>query len=232
MNYVGTTVEYTGSAPEIDTGGKDNLAFSTGWHHFVGGASTGQYGVAGMVSERMLVNVTCKKAWMFFDDEIVAMATDINAVNAGITNSVVSTLTQIVKSGPITAKDSNNEYYVIDSGDRVINNPSWVHHDSTGYVLLDGFSNLRIKSGDGAGETLDVFTAYTDHGIQPENLNYAYIIKPSSARASEIDDYVTEMPITIIRNDKNAQGAFQAKLNMSAFVMYEPGSISLPTGTK
>ena len=228
--FLGTTVEYTGSAPEVRTTGGDNLALATGINPFVGGASNGKHGVSGMVYERLLVNVTCKKAWMFFDDEIVAMATDVDAGNAKDTNAVVTTLNQIIKSGTVTVKDLNNQYFDFESGKHVVNDPIWLHHDSTGYVMVDGFTNVHVKIENKNDDVLDVFTAYTDHGIQPQKINYAYVIKPSTTQALAMDDYVTNIPIRIIRNDHTVQATFHAGINVSSLVIYEPATVSLPTG--
>ena len=136
------TVEHSGAVPEYSTGGGKNLPHATGSSWFVGSVSTGEYGAAAMDYVRSTTNITAKKAWFFFDSEIVTLITDLKGTTASASNEVVTTLNQIRQSGKVTIKTQDGSMRDLENGS--FENPQWLHHDETAYIFLKG--NIKLTA--------------------------------------------------------------------------------------
>lgn len=122
------------------------------------------------------------KAWFFFDDEFVALG-------AGISSSdnlpVNTTLNQTLLHGTVMADNK-----AIASGQHMLNTVSWVLHDGLGYVFPKK-ADVVVSTGPRSGSwstinalesnapvTKDVFALWVNHGTQPANASYQYIVAP------------------------------------------------------
>jgi hypothetical protein len=134
---------------------------------------------------------TFKKSTFIFDDIIINLGSNIN--NNDVTNSTVTTLYQ--------RKDNNdNDIIVNNSIQNGINTyngatNNWlINNYNTGFYLVEGNDNLSVWNGsqqtpnfnqvNPADYTNNVSgnyaIGYIDHGTNPSNASYEYIIKPRS----------------------------------------------------
>jgi chondroitin AC lyase len=223
----GTTVAQTGSIPYYDM--FKTAQHSTGQSDLVGGVSDGRYGLAAMEYRRSGVSVQARKAWFFFDNELVALGADIRdpAGNA----SVFTTLNQVLLDGPVTLKDAAGTQ-TLRMGSLTLRGPAWVEHDRLGYVNLDPAGSLTVQASlqTGGGVALPVFSAWVDHGVRPAGASYAYAVVPQATH-EQLDAFLSDPPVAILANTAAVQAVAHRALGQTQIVFYAPGSVRLLDGT-
>jgi chondroitin AC lyase len=185
---------------------------------FIGGTSDGQYGTT--VYQMNYDEVTAKKAWFFFDDEVVCLGADINSMAK---ESITSTVNQAWGKGPVR---------VFDDGVKRI----W--HDSIGYYFPDQaavkWTNER-QSGSwyliNANRSKNlvhgkVFKLWFDHGHDPVKQAYAYVVKPGMSE-NDLKNNKT-LNTKILENTPAVQAVGNEALQMVQVVFHEPGTLLKP----
>lgn len=182
---------------------------------WVGGTSiSGLYGVAGMAYDAWNSTLTANKAWFMFDDEIVALGSGINSTDG-------RTIETIVENRKLNAAGDNvltvNGVQKSSSlgWEETMSGIGWIHLEGTGgYVFPDpttvkGKRESRIGAwrdinlGQSANPyTRNYLTLWKDHGSNPADDHYAYVILPNKT-ASEVQAYAAASDITVVENSEN-----------------------------
>ncbi len=210
---------------------------------FVGAVSDGTYGVAAMdlvrgpvQSGRMnpgRVTLTARKAWFFFDEEVVCLG-------AGITGRtdepVLTSVNQCLLRGAVATSVG-----AADKGARELVAPAWVHHDGVGYVFPQkGLIQLRAEPQSGSWRSirtvgsaekveLDVFSAWLDHGAKPQNAEYAYLLVPG-IEADKMPAYAKDSGVEILSNTAALQAVRHKGLKLVGAAFHEPGRLDAAGG--
>jgi len=211
-------------------GNSANEANTTG-QPWVGGAQVkNTYGVAGMQLHELKSSFYAKKSWFMFDDEIVCLGANITsggpsevdttAEDRRLGNPITSTFTLNGKSITPTVGWSSN----LPSA-----TPSWCALSGTGgYYFPAGNSNLQavflqnsgswsqINSGDsGTSYTDDYLKLWFNHGVQPTNASYSYVILPNM-NATSVSNYANAPDIVILTNSPFVQAVEKPSLGVEA----------------
>jgi chondroitin AC lyase len=217
---------------------------------FVGGVSDGTYGAAAMVFDQShlfppLRPETLKppghpesvekgrKAWFFFDREMVALGAGISATRD---EPMETTLNQTLLHGPVVM----NGHEVQPGGSKVPQG-AWVLHDEVGYALL-GSTDASLKFGPQTGDwksigmsnsnapvTEQVFALWIDHGVRPRFEQYAYAVLPG-INAQQLAEWEAHPPVRVITNIPLEQAVINDHLGVAEIVFYRPGSLPLSPG--
>ncbi len=203
-----------------------------GERSFVGGVSDGTYGMAAFDFTRD--KLAARKSWFFFDDEYVCLG-------AGITcrsdSPVVTTLNQCVMNGQVVvASDAGARQ--LDRGDHVLESPAWIWHDRIAYVLLRP-ERVRLRNDAQRGSWAqinrqypnrpiahDVFSCCINHGTQPADARYAYVVVPGIELAS-IAAYAKRPAVKVLRNDPQLQAVRHERLAVTALAFYKAGGATV-----
>ncbi|WP_025762883.1 polysaccharide lyase family 8 super-sandwich domain-containing protein [Dyadobacter tibetensis] len=207
---------------------------SSGTSSFVGGVSDGLYGLSTFAMNEY--NTQAKKAWFFFDEEIVCLGAGITSTASQTINS---TLNQSLLDGSVHIKTSAGEQTLPMGTYSSPNDIQWVLHDSVGYFFPNGGKvklSSQIQSGSQAEInsiysntpiSKDVFKLWIDHGVTPVDSNYAYIIAPGKTSTVAMNSYAMSN-IKILSNTKTIQAVKNLVSNMMQIVFYEPGTYASP----
>ena len=193
---------------------------------FVGGVSDGENGIAVLDYSRL--GVEAKKSWFMFDDKIVCLGAGIRA-HEGI--PLTTSINQSYLNGEVRFREGEVEK-VAKQNERVLN-PSWIMHDDIGYIFPNG-GNLKLETKKVEGRWTDVtkllsdetlsaniFKLWIEHGIDPKNDSYAYILVPNAAK-NELVEFEKHAPFDILNTSRRQEvvakdGAF------AAVIFYEAG---------
>ncbi|MGQ7944361.1 chondroitinase-AC [Flavobacterium sp. WC2509] len=205
----------------------------SGSNDFAGGVSDGVYGANGYMLN--FDNLQAKKAWFFFDNEIVCLGTDIKSdepenVNTTINQCWLKGDTESsLKNNPI-AKDT-----IVTSKDK---SKTWFLHDNVGYYFPQG-GDITLSTNVQKGNwyhinnsyskdeiTGNVFKLWLDHGVKPQNAEYAYIVLPGVKSEKEMNKFKAN-ELEIIANNSAIQAVYHKPLDILQLVFYEPGSIKV-----
>ncbi|OPH60005.1 hypothetical protein BC351_19010 [Paenibacillus ferrarius] len=231
----GTTVVVRPRASDQYQYGDGETAPANSW---AGGAVLGQYGVTGMNLIQNGTQMKANKSWFTFDNEIVALGSDISSTD----NKNVETIVEQRK-----LKENNaNELYVngeLKNGffeEETLEHPEWVHLQGNvagadvGYVF-PGTQSLQFMRTEQEGRYSDTslsnppsstvpsellknnfLTMWFDHGSNPSHDTYQYAILPNASK-SESSVYASSPDYTVLANSQDVQAVRENKLGITGF---------------
>lgn len=218
--------------PELPS---ENEIQKNGLTDFVGAVTDGKYGAVVFDFKSPHDPLTAKKAWFFFDDEYVCLGTGINSKSK---LPVATTLNQCLLRGDVLLMNGNQKS-VIQKGERRLEQVKWILHDSIGYIFPEVQKvNLSNHSQTGSWFKVnrqsdspkneiskDVFKLWIDHGAQPANASYQYIVVPSTTE--KVMESQAGQNIEILTNTPDIQAVKHSRLNISQVVFYQSGEIQI-----
>jgi chondroitin AC lyase len=231
----GTTFPYTTQYPARTAWG-----FNYGTTTFVGGVSDNTYGAA--VLDMNKSGLQAKKSWFFFENEVICLG-------AGITDNsnlnVRTTLNQAKMESPsyYTETGNNTEKMQSVSSSVYSNNQlSYLRNGKIAYFFPEqGNVKYSMKSQSGSWSTINtggstntesayVFTIWFDHGENPSNASYSYIVVPgidSQEKARAYDSSAIE----IIANTASVQAVYNKITETIQIVFHQQGSLNYANRT-
>ena len=247
-NYISRTgEEYTNIAPVYDWQKipgttilqktelpSENEIQKKGLTDFVGAVTDGKYGAVVYDFKSPHDPLSAKKAWFFFDQEYVCLGTGIHS-SAKL--PAVTTLNQCLLSGNVVLMNVTQKV-TIEKGERSLDEVKWILHDGIGYVFPEAQKvNLSNQAQTGSWFKInrqsdspkdeiskDVFKLWLDHGIQPTNASYQYIVVPSTTE-KEMDK--AGQQINILSNTEAIQAVGHSGLNICQIIFYTSGEIRI-----
>lgn len=225
-----------GTTVEKDTEIKANARNQKDW---VGGVELSEtYGVSGMDLNAIDQTLEAKKSWFMFDDEIIALG-------AGIQSSDGIPVETIVENRKLQSSDDrlviNGQEKPAENGwNEVVENVQWAALEGEkadiGYYFPEGgnLSALREeRTGSwrqqmATGGTTNLYTEnyatmWFDHGTNPENENYAYVLLPNK-NAEATRQYAENPDIEVLSNTEEVQAVKDKKENLIGANFWTDGS--------
>lgn len=214
--FPGITAEQDAAALPIPNWG----ANGTNNNVFAGGVSYGKEGACGMILDKR--GVTAAKSWFYFNTEFVALGAGITQTNG--TAAVYTTMNQCIKYSNVDYMDDQSQKSLT-SGTATLVKPKWIVQDQVGYFNIDNASTYILTAETKSGTT--IFTSCIDHGKNPSNKTYAYIVKPGMTTADAIS-YAASIPVDVLQNTNSLQAVKHKKLPITQLIFYKPGTIAIP----
>jgi chondroitin AC lyase len=195
---------------------------------FVGGVTDSLYGAT--VYEQDYDDVKVKKAYFFFDNEIVCLGAGIKS-NAP--QNITTTINQAWNNGKVLTSSNNKTSQLKKQSE--FSGLNWVWHDSIAYYFPKPqlvFVSSQQQSGSWTSingnqkgtEKGMVFKMWIDHGRNPAPASYEYIVVPGISE-KEVVGYNNEI-VSIISNHESLQAVAQKDLKIIQAVFYTPGELS------
>lgn len=203
-----------------------------GTSRFAGGVSDSIYGATAYSYEDKYknINTAARKAWFFFDDEVVCLGAGITSTATVPVNTTINQCTLVGGKATVSANGQVSEVamgeYAYD------NNLNWAWHNNIGYVFPDG-GNVFLLNQSRSGSWYDinttasktvmkknVFTLGFNHGQSPKDDTYAYIVVPNKSSAAEMAAYPMDN-IEILANTDSMQVVRNKKLGVWEFIFYQ-----------
>jgi chondroitin AC lyase len=227
----GTTFPYTTTFPTRTDWGT-NYAVNS----FVGGVSDGVHGAS--VLNLTKSGIQAKKSWFFFDDEIVCLGAGI------IDNSNRNVRTTINQSWMKTfsnscSVDSTTEIEQGVSGSTYTNSTlKYIRNGSVGYYFPNQgnvkytmktqsgkWSSINSLVGSSTVESGYVFSLWLDHGNNPNNASYSYIVVPGIDSQQKAQSY-DATAIEIIQNTSDIQAVYHKTLDILQVIFHQAGTVN------
>ena len=183
---------------------------------FAGGVSDSTQGACAMILDRR--GLHAHKAWFYFDTEYVCLG-------AGITETegkadVYTTINQTNPDGKVQFSQDGNQQTL--KGELVTKGVNWVYHGKTAYFSLDPSAEFRLDC------DTSLFSLNINHGTNPQNKTYAYLVVPGLQSASEAAGY--QPAVKILFNSVQIQAVQHEKSGLTEIIFYEPGTLKLADG--
>lgn len=178
-----------------------------------------------------------KKSWFIFDKEIVCLGAGIRS---GQDENILTTVNQCRKVGDVIVSENGTET-TLGFETKNYTGADWVLNDKIAYFFPEK-GNVYVSNETRTGAwrdvnnsassdrfSADVFTAWWDHGVQPLNETYAYIIVPNVsvevAREYPVSD------IEILENSESLQVVYHKKLKIYGLAFFKAGVFTSETLT-
>lgn len=165
---------------------------------FVGGVETGDIAFVGMDFISWNNKTTAKKSWLMIDGAVLALGSNITSTDGEIHTTIDN---RILKKGKIyiDGKKLNKNSIVKDPKNITINFNENYPNENIGYKIINSPElNINFTENKGSwkniGGTLDTeivkqyFSVYLNHGKNPKNETYAYVILPMFSK-EEVENY-------------------------------------------
>jgi chondroitin AC lyase len=183
---------------------------------FAGGVSDSTYGACAMILNRR--GLHAHKGWFYFDTEYVCLGAGIDE-NEGKA-AVYTTLNQCNAAGSVQYSVQGKTSGLKEP--KAVVNPDWVLHGRIGYFNLDPSSTFEL-----ACDT-SLFSVNINHGINPKDKTYAYMIKPGVQSTADAAKY--QVPVKILSNTEHIQAVQHNVLNLVELIFYQPGTLKMENG--
>jgi hyaluronate lyase len=209
---------------------------------WVGGSDiAGLYGVSGMSLHPYNQNLSAKKSWFMFDDEVVALGSDIRSTD-GI---AVET---IVENRKLNGSGSNA--FIVDGAAKpsatgwseTMSNTSWAHlagnvaGSDIGYYFpgtaavhalresrTDSWTSINDRPVTSAAmHTNNFLNLWFNHGTNPSGEKYEYVLLPNKT-AVQTGDYAAAPDIVVLENTSDVHAVKETGLGIVAANFWNDG---------
>ncbi|MGG1514110.1 polysaccharide lyase family 8 super-sandwich domain-containing protein [Paenibacillus oryzisoli] len=204
-----------------------------GTNNWVGGTDLlGTYGTTGMAQGVASNALTAKKSWFTFDDEIVALGAGISSTDNATIESIVEN--RKLNSAGTNALTVNGTAQSTALGwAQSLTNVNTIHMagnvagSDIGYYFPTS-PTIQAKREARTGNwkqinsrastpstpyTRNYLTMWFDHGVNPTNASYQYVILPNKTSA-QVTSYASNPNISVLENSNDAQAVKENTLNV------------------
>lgn len=200
---------------------------------FVGGVTNGKSGIAVMDYDRD--GVKAHKSWFMFGDKILSMGSQITAETPFVVTTGVN---QMIAKGNIDIKENGKIKPVAERIQSL--QPDWILHNNVGYYFPEK-QNVKMESRFVEGSwnkvslrmrpiilTDQILRIWLDHGKNPKNENYAYVLVPNADL--ETMDILLSTPPFIYKNSEEVQYAVNSSGDLTGIIFYKAGKVDVLGG--
>jgi hyaluronate lyase len=211
---------------------------------WVGGTTDGTYAAVGQHLKGLSSTMEARKSWFFLDEGIVCLGSGITAHNDEAVNTTVENR-RLGASGSNTLTVDGHRKPDDLGWSETLSNPGWAHiAGHGGYVFPDGgiINGLReertgrwsdIRTGSSTTSLTDRYlTLYVDHGTNPTDGAYAYVLLPG-ASATRTESYAAAARgrLKILANTPKAHGVQVPSLGFTGVNFWSAGTVGKLTAS-
>tara|TARA_R110002167_G_scaffold348813_1_gene560264 strand:- start:41561 stop:43747 length:2187 start_codon:yes stop_codon:yes gene_type:complete len=205
---------------------------------FVGAVENGQNGAVGFDFTSPHDGTKAKKAWFFFDQSYVCLGTGIKG-DKGL--PVATTIDQVLIRSPISTLETGKKAVLLPDGNHKFRQLKWLYHGNIGY-LFPVESSVHVTNKVETGRWSDitdqknisnkivsreVLKIWFDHGVNPQNGSYIYMVFPGISESELKSLYVSGTPYSILSNTKELQAVKNKEEQEVQAVFYQSGNLLL-----
>ncbi|MFE0819101.1 polysaccharide lyase 8 family protein [Streptomyces sp. NPDC058847] len=193
---------------------------------WVGGTTDGEYAAVGQHLKGLGSTLEARKSWFFLDDEVVCLGAGITCADGVPVETVVDN--RNLGGGGTQA---------------LVRGRHWAHLEGHGgWIVPDG--DLRTLREDRTGAWSDINTTSTterrtrrwqtlwlDHGTDPEDAGYHYVLLPGASRGAVARRAADRRRLTVLANDARRQAVTVHPLGLTAANFWQAGTAGPLTAT-
>ncbi|MEU1401132.1 polysaccharide lyase 8 family protein [Streptomyces sp. NPDC005728] len=188
---------------------------------WVGGTTDGEFAVVGQHLKGLGSTLRARKSWFFLADAIVCLGAGISCADGVPVETVV---------------DNRN---LGESGTQALHRgPGWTHLEGHGGWILPCGGALRTLREDRTGAWSDINasstterrtrrwqTLWLDHGTDPADVTYVYVLMPGAAREEVAARAADRHWLRVLANDVRRQAVAVPSLGLTAAAFWEAGTV-------
>lgn len=210
---------------------------------WVGGTTDGELGATGQHLIGLSSTMTARKSWFWLADCIVCLGAGITSTDGHAVETTIDNRNLGADSVPKLTVDGRRQ--PDEQGwTRTFDSARWAHIDGhAGYVFPYGARLLAVREErTGAWNDINIggstdpatrryLTLVADHGVDPTDAGYAYVLLPgASLRATARRSYHRSW-LRILANSAEQQGVYVDRLGCTAVNFWAPGVVGEVTAS-
>jgi hyaluronate lyase len=201
---------------------------------WVGGASLGSYGAAGMQLRAWGSSLRAKKSWFMFDREVVCLGSDIRSSDSRPIETVVENRLLHGSGDNVLTVNGAQESGTL-GWTEAMQDVTWAHLKGPmegadiGYyfptpVGLHGLREARSGAWNHTTKSVsrDYLTLWLSHGTNPAGATYSYVQLPGYS-AAQVSDYAKHPRAEILANSDRIQAVRENPLGVTAANFWSDG---------
>ena len=224
------------TAPQLDTVPMARSDWQCpGTSDFAGGVSDSLYGATAYDWQDDYRNIRTggHKGWFFFDNEVVCLGAGIHSAADA---PVLTTVNQCLAAAGGARIGRRLRSRAVTAQERTYGNARWALHDGVGYAFPQGghiMAALRPQRGSwhdinhsvNRHDTVEkqVFTLCLDHGRQPRQATYAYVVVPDARNRRRLRRALRR--IEVVSNTPALQAVGHKGLQLLQCLFFEAGTL-------
>ncbi|MGW6528815.1 polysaccharide lyase 8 family protein [Streptomyces venezuelae] len=191
---------------------------------WVGGATDGEFAAVGQHLKGLGSTLDARKSWFCAADAVICLGAGITATDGTPVETVVDNR---------NLGESGTAALTVDDRPR----PHWAHLDGHGgWLFPDGTSRLRTLREDRTGAWSDINTGssterrtrrwqtlWLDHGTDPADATYAYVLMPGASRRTLRARAADRRWLSVLANSAKAQAVAVDALGLTAANFWQAG---------
>ena len=206
----------------VDTRKRDpkNNAHTFNESDFVGGVQLNEFALAAFQYDNknrdFASDLVAKKSYFFFDNEYVMLGSDINStLDKGVITTVEN---QKIRGKKCLLYLNDDTEAVSAQKDKLVHGVKYAFISDYGSIVFPEKQDLTVhinKTSQGSFSEI-----FFDHGVNPTDDTYSYIILPLASR-EDGKAYYENPDVEILSNTKQIQAVRENKLGMTGIVFWE-----------
>ncbi|MEU1144845.1 polysaccharide lyase 8 family protein [Streptomyces sp. NPDC005863] len=192
---------------------------------WVGGATDGEFAALGQHVKGLGSTLTARKSWFCAADAVICLGAGITADDGTVVETVVDNR---------NLGEAGDARFTLDEGPR----PRWAHLEGHGgWVFPGGARGLHTLREDRTGAWSDINTTssterrtrrwqtlWLDHGTDPADATYAYLLMPGASRRGLAGRAADRSWLSVLANSAEAQAVTVDSLGLTAANFWRAGA--------
>ncbi|WBO63658.1 polysaccharide lyase 8 family protein [Streptomyces camelliae] len=192
---------------------------------WVGGTTDGTYAAVGQHLKGLGSTLEARKSWFFLDDAVVCLGAGISCADGVPVETVVDNRNLGEGGAQAFTQD-------------VVHGRRWAHLEGHGGWLLPDGGELRSLREDRTGAWSDINTGSTgerrtrrwqtlwlDHGTDPVDAGYVYVLLPGASRTETLARAADRLWLCVLANDTVRQAVAVPRLGLRAANFWRAGTV-------
>ncbi|MEU9860617.1 polysaccharide lyase 8 family protein [Streptomyces sp. NPDC047971] len=204
---------------------------------WVGGTTDGEYAAIGQHLKGISSTMNAKKSWFCLDDSIVCLGAGITSTDGHAVETTVDNRALGATGAPVLTVDGRTQP-VTQGWTAAFGDAEWAHiAGQAGYVFPGGAELTAVRE-ERTGSWRDIntggspdpvtrryLTLFTDHGVDPTDGDYAYVLLPGASAATTAHRACDRGWLRILANSTDQQGVRVQKLGLTAVNFWAAGTV-------
>ncbi|MFB7936600.1 polysaccharide lyase 8 family protein [Streptomyces sp. NPDC056049] len=204
---------------------------------WVGGTTDGEFGATGQHLVGLSSTMNARKSWFWLDDSVVCLGAGISSTDGHAVETTVDNRALGASAVPALTVDGRTQ----PDGQgvrRTFENAGWAHIEGhAGYVFPRGLMLGTVRE-ERTGAWRDIntggpadpltrryLTLYTDHGTDPTDGDYAYVLMPGASLRTTARRAADPGWLHILANTGSQQGVRIPRLGLTAVNFWTAGAV-------
>lgn len=204
---------------------------------WVGGTTDGRFGATGQHLKGLFSTMSAKKSWFWLDDSVVCLGAGITSTDGHAVESTVDNRNLGANGAPVLTVDGIAQPST-QGWTGTFDDARWAHiAGQAGYVFPDGGRLCAVREErTGAWRDINVngstdpvtrryLTLFADHGVDPADSSYAYVLLPGAGAAATARRAADRGRVKILANTGSQQGIRAPRLGLTAVNFWAAGTV-------